>query len=64
MKKVLVRGVLCIFAAGALFLADPASANAAGSKPDPKFDHKYYADTYPDLKQLSDSIQPPTVLYT
>jgi uncharacterized protein YkwD len=50
MKKVFVRVLFGIFAAGAIFLADPASANAAGSKPDPKFDHKYYADTYPDLK--------------
>ncbi len=50
MKKALVRVLLCVFAAGTLFFADSVSTHAAGSKPDPKFDYKYYADTYPDLK--------------
>ena len=50
MRKVFARAVMFIVLIGGLMFADPLASHAAGSAPDPQFDHIYYADTYPDLK--------------
>lgn len=51
MGKTLIKGLFAIALFVIVMFAGSTDIYAAGTQIDPKFDYRYYADTYPDLKE-------------